>query len=274
MTLPLSPPVFAILSALIAERLGIHYEERERDLLAAKVSPRALEAGFESLLDYYYYLRYDEGGPAELDVLTEHLVVRETYLFRELEPLEVLVRRVLVPLAQREPQLRLWCAASATGEEPLTLAMLLASAGLLSRTHLLATDISPRGLEKARRGLFGGRSLRRDDIPAFAVPYLRRMGDEQLAVDPALPQAIQWERQNLLHRESVRARGPFHAVLCRNVLIYFSEETSRRVVDDLVSTLVPGGQLLVGVSESLLRLGTALACSERDGAFFYEKVAA
>ena len=69
MALTLSPQVFTILSALIEERCGLHYGERDRELLAHKVAPRAFEAGFESMLDYYYFLRYDAGGAAEIDRL-------------------------------------------------------------------------------------------------------------------------------------------------------------------------------------------------------------
>src|SRR5690606_3366973 len=79
----LSPQVFAILSSLIEEKIGLHYAPSDADLLAEKLAPRAAEAGFESLLDYYYFLRYDPAAEQELTALTDALVVGETYLFRE-----------------------------------------------------------------------------------------------------------------------------------------------------------------------------------------------
>src|SRR6478735_10101493 len=99
--LPLSPQVFAILSALIEERTGLHYDVRERELLAERTSGRATERGFESLLDYYYFLRYDPGADAELALLAEALVVNETYFFRESAPLEVLVGELVPRLLAR-----------------------------------------------------------------------------------------------------------------------------------------------------------------------------
>ena len=90
-SLPLSAQVFAILSGLIEEHTGLHYDLEERELLADRVSPRAVEHGFESLLDYYYFLRYDPGADAEFKVLVDALVVNETYFFRELPALKVIV---------------------------------------------------------------------------------------------------------------------------------------------------------------------------------------
>ena len=92
--LPLLPQVFNILSALIEERAGLHYRIEDLEHLRDKVSARAEQLGFESLLDYYYYLRYDANGDVELDVLIEHLVVHETYFFREHAAVETLAAMV------------------------------------------------------------------------------------------------------------------------------------------------------------------------------------
>ncbi len=102
--LPLSPQVFAILSALIEERTGLHYDVQELELLAERVSGRAIERGFESLLDYYYFLRYDAAADAELPLLAEALVVHETYFFRELAPLKVVVSDLVPRLLARGSQ--------------------------------------------------------------------------------------------------------------------------------------------------------------------------
>ena len=101
MQLSLSPQVFSILSALVAEHAGLHFGAEHMSVFADKIGARAVEAGFESLLDYYYFLRYDPGGPAELDALVESLVVNETYLFRELGALETMVTRVHRARGQR-----------------------------------------------------------------------------------------------------------------------------------------------------------------------------
>ncbi len=270
MTLAMSPQVFSITSHFIEERFGLHYREADRELLAEKVSPRAIELGFDSLLDYYDFLRYDERGGQELQRLVETLVVHETYFFREPEPLVVLVNSIIPEMLTRRETLRLWSAACATGEEPHTLAMMLAAAGLKSRVEMLATDVSERALDRARAGVYGPRSLRR--MPDDAT--LRRLLDETAAagrVSDRLRADIVWRRLNLVDAESVRAQGLFDIVLCRNVLIYFADATVVKIANALGDALRPGGALLVGAAESLLRFGTTFVCEERGGAFFYRK---
>lgn len=263
-------PVLGILSALVEERTGLHYGLADRQLLADKVGARAAEAGFESLLDYYYYLRYDPAAGRELDALVDALVVGETYFFRELAPLRVLVDLVgeLVAIGVRP---RIWSAACASGEEPLTVAMLLAERGLLRSAELVASDISPRALERARRGRHGSRSLRDGAPPELVARYLRREPDGSVRVDPEVARAVQWRRVNLCDPSQVSGVGPVHLALCRNALIYFHDDTAVRVVGALADALHPGGVLFVGVSESLLRFGTGLRCEERGSVFLYRK---
>ena len=268
--LPLSPQVFAILASLIEERSGLHYALTELELVAERVSSRAAERGFESLLDYYYFLRYDPGGPAELDALIEGLVVHETYFFRESPALETLCDALLAPLLAAGARPRVWCAACATGEEPLTLAMMLDDRGVLGRVELVATDISARAVERARRGQVNGRALRAlpDGILGRHVSH----EGGRVVVPPRLLESITWDRVNLIDGMAVVALGTFDAILCRNVLIYFSDAVAGQVVARLGDALRPGGALFVGVSESLLRLGTSLAGEERGGTFLYRKV--
>lgn len=263
--LSLSPQVFAILSALIEDRVGIHYTPADAPVLADKLTPRALERGFDSLLDYYYFLRYDAGNEAEFDALAEVLVVNETYFFREPDQLGMLVDI----LEQRAAPSRVWCAASSTGEEPFTLAMMLKERGILARCEILASDVSERALARARAGTFRGRSLRA--LPERMRQRYFREHDGALELDRTIRDAVKFRRINLIDDAAIAALGTFDAILCRNVLIYFRDEGVARVAQRLTERLVPGGYLLVGASESLLRFTTALTCVERGGAFLYQR---
>jgi chemotaxis protein methyltransferase CheR len=265
----LSPPVFAILSGLIEERVGIHYGLEDRDLLAEKLAPRAAECGFDSLLDYYYFLRYDERAQSELAQLAEALVVNETYFFREAAALEIIAGTFVPELVQQGVQPRVWCAACATGEEPLTLAMLLDAAGLLEQVTLVASDISGRALAHAQSGVYLRRSLRA--LPASAAGRWFTPTENGLRVERRITEAIEWRRVNLVDAAAVTALGLFDVVLCRNVLIYFSDATVRDVIDRLARALRANGRLIVGTAESLLRFESTLVCEERGGAFFYRK---
>jgi chemotaxis protein methyltransferase CheR len=269
-SLPLSPQVFVILSALIEEKTGLHYRPADADVLASKLSPRVIEAGFTSMMDYYYFLRYDAGGEAEIDALIDALVVGETYFFREADQLEALVREVVAPQVAKGHRPRIWCAACASGEEPLTLAMLLDEAGALDKAEIVATDLSPRALERARRGRYGRRSLR--SVPARAVGRWLHVEGDTASVSRDLLGAIRWQRLNLIDAAAIDKLGAFDAILCRNVLIYFRDETTRHVVCNLARALTPGGYLLVGASESLMRFATPFRFEERGGAFFYRKL--
>ncbi|MCO5166345.1 MAG: protein-glutamate O-methyltransferase CheR [Planctomycetes bacterium] len=264
--LPLTPPVFSILSALVEERTGLHHGLDKRDLLAERASSRALERGLDSLLDYYYLLRYDDPDGGELQQLVEALVVQETFLFRELDQLEV-AADLLAERARAAGGARAWSAACATGEEPLSLAMLLAARGALDRVELVATDVSERALARAREGRYGPRALRAAP-PRALDPWVERAGD-RLVVRRELIERVRWGRLNLLDAEGRRALGRFDVILCRNVLIYFADATARGVVQGLVDRLAPDGALFVGVSESLLRLRLPLECVERGGVFYY-----
>jgi chemotaxis protein methyltransferase CheR len=266
-TLPLSPQVFSILSALIEERLGLFFNVDYRDVLVEKLSPRALELGFESMLDYYYFLRYDAAATAELLAIADALTVNETYFFREVTQLRVLVEDMLAPLVAKGHRPRVWCAACSTGEEPLSLASLLDERGLLGQVQLLASDVSERALQVARRGRYGARAVRAfESLPA----WLSCEGELNVA-SARLRESIEWQRINLLDAATITGLGHFDAIICRNVMIYFRDETMQTVVSRLHDALVPDGYLLVGASESLLRLGTVFTCEERRGAFFYRK---
>jgi chemotaxis protein methyltransferase CheR len=269
MIVELNPKVFAILTALIEERTGLMYGLRDQRMFADKLLERVREAGFSSALDYYYYLRYDPASAREFDALVDALVVTETYFFRESDALRTIVDEMLRPVVEAGGRPRLWSAACASGDEPVTIAMLLDEAGILDRVDLVASDISLKALERSREQGWTLRALRA--VPAGSEGrWLHREGD-RVRVERRLLDAVTWRQLNLVERSEVQALGKFDVVVCRNVFIYFSDETIRAVVESIASVLRPHGRLLVGASESLLRFGTSLDCEERRGSFFYRR---
>jgi chemotaxis protein methyltransferase CheR len=263
-----NPQVLSILSALIEEKTGLHYGPNELDLLQEKIRPIAEERGCDTLLDYYYLLRYDDEAGREMDVLVDGLVVPETYFFREFEALKLAVSGFVVPLLSAKERPRVWCAACATGEEPLTLAMLLEEQDALDRVDIVASDLSARVLARARAGEFGTRTLRQIPDPVLAERWLDR-SEKSVRVHPRIGRSVDFRRVNLTVEKDVDALGSFDVVLCRNVLIYFKDETAVRVLSTIRKVLRPGGVLFVGASESLIRLGTTFSVEERGGTFFY-----
>jgi len=270
---PFQPQVFALLAALLEEHAGLHHGGADAEIAWQKLTTRAEEAGFESLLDYYYFLRYDDPQGVELRALIDAVVVRETYFFREQDQLRALVDQVIVPAVKDRGRARVWSAACSTGEEPLSIAMMLADRGVLERVDILASDVSDRSIERARAGQFAARALRAVDPAGPTARWLTRDERGNAVIDRAIASRVTWFRQNLLDEAAIAAMPPFDAILCRNVLIYFADPTIVRVVRALAGALRPGGVLLVGVSESLLRLDVPVTCEERGGAFLYRKPA-
>lgn len=267
--LPLSPQVFAILAGIIEDRTGLHYDLGAIDLFAERLTPRARDRGFDSLLDYYYFLRYDPGADAEFAILVESLVVNETYFFREAAALRVIVDVFVPRLLEAGKAPRIWCAACSTGEEPLTLAMLLDEAGLLDKVAIVASDISARVLAHAKAGRYVRRSLRA--LPSGVIDRWLLPDEDGMRVAPRIAHAVSFHCINLMDEAKIAALGQFDVVICRNVLIYFRDQTVEHVIANLWQSLAPGGHLLVGASESLLRFETSLECEEQRGSFFYRK---
>ncbi len=282
MTVTLSPQVFAILSSLVEERIGLSFGTDDASLFSDKVVARMTEAGFASPLDYYYALRYDDPAGAHFDTLVDALVVGETYFFREVESLVAALEQVVKRAVEARGAARIWSAACSSGEEPLTIAMLLEDAGLLGSVSIVATDVSSRAIARARKAVYGPRSMRvvaeGSPMSGPLVPKLRMLANRHFVeradgfhADRSLVDAVTYRKLNLLDPKAVSSLGSFDLVVCRNVLIYFADETVRAVVDSLAGALEPDGRLLAGASESLMRFATPLECEERGGVFLYRK---
>lgn len=271
MSLELTPQLFVLFAALVEDEAGLHYDTRDRAVLESKLAAHASELGFDSLLDYYYRLRYDDPTGAQRRALVQALVVHETYFFRETTALEQLVEHYLVPTIRARGRARVWSAACSTGEEPLTLAMLLDRRGLLGSVEIVATDISEAAIAKARTGIHARRSLREGHPHDLALAYLET-DLRGVIVAPRIHAAVQFETANLLEGKGLHRLGLFDVILCRNVLIYFRDVQILRIIETLREMLAPDGAIAVGVSESLMRFGTGVVCEERGGTFFYRSV--
>jgi chemotaxis protein methyltransferase CheR len=268
-----SESAFALLRDVIAQRIGVHFGDDKRDLLADKLSDLLAARGMTSYLDYYYLLRYDAEADRHWSELMDRLSVPETYFWRQHEQILALAQ-VVAPrhFAQRgAAPLRIWSAACCTGEEPISIAIALAEAGLLHRRpiEIVASDGSTAMVERARRGVYGERSFR--TLPGeLRDRYFRREGGGW-RVDPRVHQQIRWTTANLVDPAAVRPLAAADVIFCRNVLIYFSDETIGHVARLFAEGLREDGFLFLGASESLTRQSTDFELAEIGGAFVYVK---
>jgi len=272
-TLGLPDSAFGLLRDLIHERTGLFYDQSKSEVLTDKLSPLVIERGFGSFLDYYYLLKYDPAADQEWKKVIDALSVQETYFWREMDQVRAVVD-LLVPQHFSTPRaapLRIWSAACATGEEPLTIAMALQEKGWFHRApiEIKGSDASPAAVEKARRGLYRERSFR-NLPPAMRDKYFTE-GPQGWSAAPELGRRITWSVANLTVEEEVADLANAAIIFCRNVFIYFSSESIRKTVK-VFWRLMPGsGHLFVGASESLLRVTTDFDFREVGGAFVYVK---
>jgi chemotaxis protein methyltransferase CheR len=260
---------------LIHERTGMFFDDGRRDLLAERLASLTVERGFESFLDYYYLLKYDDDAArVEWPKVMDALAVPETYFWRESDQIRAIVDVVVPELvgSLRGAPLKIWSVPCASGEEPLTIAMMLDLAGWFGRAHIEihASDGSPAQIARARAGRYRERSFRA--LPAgLRERYFRQDGDAWTP-NPVLASRItSWSVVNLVAGDESAALASAPIIFCRNVFIYFSPARVREVVDRFAATMPTPGYLCVAASESLLRATTAFQLEEIGGAFVYVK---
>ncbi len=262
-----------LLRDLIHERTGLYFDNGRGDILTDKLAPLVVERGFASLLDYYYLLKYDEAARDEWLNVMDALSVPETYFWREMDQVRALVEWV-VPRWFAAPgagPLKIWSAACATGEEPLTIALALKEAGWLGRVpiEIRASDASTAAVAKARRGIYRERSFR--NLPAhLRDKYFTQEGATKTwRLNANVHGAVEWRVANLMNEAEVAPLAAAHVIFCRNVFIYFSDQTISRTVRSFAANIRPPGYLFVAAAESLLKLTTEFELQEVGSAFVY-----
>jgi chemotaxis protein methyltransferase CheR len=253
---PPKPP--RTLAAELERWTGIRLPATSEPLLEHALGALGLDTDLDrdSLLD-----RLGDAGAHELrERLVERLVVGTTWFLREPEGLSRLCD-ALARAPERRP--RLWCAGVSSGEEPLSLAMLLLERGIVP--DILATDLNARGLARGQAARYPWASLAR--LPgSWCSRFVRRVSPEEGEIMAEVRRTITWSPHNLLAR-GARVVGPFDAIVCRNVLFYFPEEAAREVLARFATALSEDGWLLVGASEFALASGVTALAPAPNGLF-------
>lgn len=258
---------------LIHERTGMFFDNGRSDLLVDKLSPLVIDRGFSSYLDYYYLLKYDMSARAEWQNVMNALSVQETYFWREIDQVRALVQTLVPQWHAQHPHstLRIWSAACATGEEPLTIAIALNEAGWFERApiEIVASDASTRAIDRAAGGIYKQRAFRNLSAQLRDRYFEPKGADWQVRSD--IHQRVKWEIANLMDENEIAPLAVADFIFCRNVFIYFSESAITRAVRSFAKYIQPPGHLFVGAAESLLRLTTDFSLTEIDDAFVYVK---
>jgi chemotaxis protein methyltransferase CheR len=239
----LDPASFSALAALVRERAGISLKPGKESMVESRLSRRVRELGLADVGQYVERARRDED---ELVRLIDAISTNVTSFFRE-EHHFTLLRQELDHLGR---DVRIWSAASSSGEEPYSIAMTVAAArGERTASRVLATDISTQILARARAGRYGDEAVR--PVPAtLRSRYLTPVAAGVTEVAAAVKRLVVFDRLNLIETP-FPMRGPFDAVFCRNVMIYFENPTRQALLTEIHRLLAPQGLLLIGHAESL-----------------------
>jgi chemotaxis protein methyltransferase CheR len=264
-----------LLRDLIHERTGLFYDNGRYDTLSERVAPLVIGRGFRSFLDFYYLLKYDERESAsEWRKVLDALSVQETYFWREIDQVRGMACRLMPELVKASPYepVRIWSVPCATGEEPLTIAMVLEETGWFGRVpiEIHGSDASTAAIEKARAGRYRERSFRALPSELREKYFVEHDGASTPA--SALSRRISsWSVVNLMASEEVALHARCPVIFCRNAFIYFSPRTVKQVVDGLADRMPTPGYLLVGASESLLSVTDRFVLEDLDRSFVYVK---
>lgn len=274
----LSNETFTLLRDIIYARCGISFSDAKKYFLEARLVRRLEELSLKSFEDYYYFLTYDREREKEMLNLLNSIVTNETSFFRDLPQLEAF-RRGVVPKALLEKEksngrtFKLWSAACSTGEEPLTLAMMLLEDGLALKgwnIDILASDISDNVLKPASAGVYEKYTLR-NTPENYLKKYFQPSG-ESYEVTKKVRDIVRYRKINLMDKLEMRMVRGIDIIFCRNVLIYFDDDSKKKVISHLYDSLNKGGYLFVGFSESLHSITRLFRPVSIERSVVYQKV--
>ena len=238
---------FEFIAGLIYERTGIVLAQNKFDMVYSRLVRRLRILGLPDFASYCDRLRGDEAD-SEIRALVNAITTNLTHFFREPHHFEMLSSMASKQI-KRQPRLRIWSAGCSSGMEPYSAAMTLLKAlpdNALRDVKILATDIDSGMLEKAREGDYHAEEY--ENIPALCRQYVALDG-ETMRVGPEPRRLIAFNELNLLDEWPMK--GPFDAIFCRNVMIYFDAATKAALIERYIQLLRPGGLLLIGHSESV-----------------------
>jgi chemotaxis protein methyltransferase CheR len=248
------PENYRFLQEHVYSQVGIVLEDNKHYLFESRLAPIVKQAGLASINDLCTLLHVRRNTDIGQQVV-EAMTTNETYFFRDPAQYDA-IRTVLLPRLKEERRdtrkLRFWSAAASTGQEAYSLAMLLLEDGLKDwNIQILGTDFSSKVIERARAASYQQIEVNRGLPASQLIKYFKRAGLEW-QLQEAVRRMVRFETIDL--RKSMRTLGPFDLVFCRNVMIYFDNETKRSIMKEIHSTLFRGGWLLLGGAETVFGL--------------------
>lgn len=255
-TLTITQKEFKQLADYIKTNYGIRLKEEKKTLVMGRLYNVLVNNNFNNFSDYYDYIISDKTGDA-VNTLINKITTNHTFFMREADHFYYFRDKVLPYLKkiEKDRDLRIWSAGCSTGEEPYTLAMIIdelfGKEKMWWDTKILATDISSKVLNTAKKGIY-----RNDDIatlpPSWKLNYFNKYDREHSIVTDKIRNEVIYRKFNLMDTVFPFKRK-FHVIFCRNVMIYFDSKTKKDLVNKFYNMMEYGGYLFIGHSESLNR---------------------
>lgn len=263
---------FAELSDIIYKNSGITFSITKKYLLENRLSRRVQELNFTSFKDYIYYLKYDIKKNQEIITLLNLVTINETYFLRERPQMDYLINKVMPELISKgKRNIKIWSAASSTGEEPYSIAILLRESGLIGKVkvEIFASDINTEVLETAQKGEYRTVSFR--GVPPTIINKYFEKDGFVYKLSQEIKSMVTFFKANLIDRMASSRVGKADVIFCRNVLIYFDVPAKQKVVDMFYNMLVPDGLLFLGHSETLNKITDKFKMINFGGGIVYVK---
>ena len=264
----MTPLDYEFLRKLLKERSGLDLSSDKQYLVESRLNPLARRVGLSSIAELVAKIK--SGTEALTSEVVEAMTTNETFFFRDKIPFDHLRQTVLPGLVQARANrraLRIWCAASSTGQEPCSIAMCIKEFAPLAgwRVEIVATDLSHGVLEKSKAGIFSQFEVQRGLPIQMLVKYFTQTGD-LWQINADIRAMVQHRQLNLL--QDFSHLGSFDVIFCRNVLIYFDQQTKANIFDRLSRMLEPDGVLALGAAESVVGItNTFKPYPERRGLY-------
>ena len=256
-------------------KTGIYFEDSTRYFVDKRLLDRMRVTGNASFRDYFIQVRFEASG-AELQQLVNLMTVNETYFFREEYQFQCLVNSILNEVCERKKpgeRIRIWSIPSSSGEEPYSIAIyLLEYWPQLANfdVEIVASDIDTAILEQARRGVYSRRSVQNMPAPLINRYFdLLPGGEYQISED--VRSAVEFSKVNLADPASVRGFRNYDVIFCRNLLIYFDDNSRRSAAETFFDALRPGGFICLGHSESMSRISGLFKVRKFNDAMVYQR---
>jgi chemotaxis protein methyltransferase CheR len=264
-----TPLDYDFLRKLLKERSGLDLSADKQYLVESRLMPLARKAGLAGIPELVQKMK--SGAEALIVEVVEAMTTNETFFFRDKIPFDHLRDTILPTLLQSRASrktLRIWSAAGSTGQEPYSIAMVLKErAAALSgwRIEIVATDLSQEVLEKSRAGIYSQFEVQRGLPIQLLVKYFTQIG-ELWQINSELRGMVQHKQLNLL--KDFSHLGKFDVIFCRNVLIYFDQETKIGIFERMAKVIEPDGMLMLGAAESVVGITDAFRpCPDKRGLY-------